>query len=281
MFDLESYLNTMRNTAETALNAVLPATGQRPEKLVEAMRYSVLSGGKRIRPVLCMASAEAAGGDAACAQAPAAAVELLHAYTLVHDDLPCMDDDDERRGKPTVHIVYGEANAVLVGDALQALAFDTLTKANLPAQIITALIAELSRAAGWNGVIGGQWEDVAESETTDIKTVEYVHQHKTADLFVAAIRMGAIAAQADDATLTQLTTFANALGVAFQVIDDLLDADESHPSQELSCLSVMSAAQARTKANDLTTRAMQALEQIGSSTIPLAAIAERMLHRTI
>ncbi len=279
MFELEKYIITMRDITDRALDAALPKPGSRPVRLVEALRYAVFSGGKRIRPVLCMASAEASGGTVESAIAPATAIEMLHAYTLVHDDLPAMDNDDERRGRPTTHIVFGEANAILAGDALQALAFQTVASSPLPADCRVRLLQELSDAAGWHGVVGGQWVDIDETGSVDLEAVEYVHRHKTAALFIASVRMGAIAAGAGKNTLAQLTAFAEALGCAFQIIDDLLDTEKNSEEGELSCLSVMSEGQAREKASELTGEAINALELIKGDTTALYALAGKMLHR--
>lgn len=282
MFDLKTYLAARRNTAETALFACLPAAADRPQILVEAMRHAVLSGGKRLRPILCLAAAEAAGGHAEAALLPACAIELLHTYTLVHDDLPCMDNDLLRRGQPTVHAKYGEALGVLAGDALQALAFATL--ARTPEQrpgTAARLVTELAAAAGASGVIGGQVEDIRFAAAPTRAIIDYVFQHKTADLFRAAVRLGAIAADAAEADLGHLSAFADHLGFAFQIIDDLLDANEAQAgdTHELSCLAIMSEADARAWAAQHTQQAVQALDSLPGETAPLAALARDMLGR--
>ncbi len=281
-FDLNRYLAERKLTVEEPLLSCLPAAGARPALLAEAMRHAVLSGGKRLRPILCLASAEAAGGTAADALLPACAVELLHTYTLVHDDLPCMDDDLLRRGQPTVHAKYGEALGVLTGDALQTLAFETLarTPEGRPGTV-ARLVAELAAAAGAAGVVAGQVEDIrfADAPTRDV--IDYVFRHKTADLFRAAARLGAIAAGASEKDLTQLSAFADGLGFAFQIIDDLLDARaaQSDTKPELSCLDIMTAAEARDWAAQHTRRAVEALAGLPGDTVPLAALARDMLQR--
>ena len=242
---------------DTALIAALPPENRRPAVLHKAMRYSVLSGGKRLRPLLCLAAADAVGGEVRQALGPAVAVELFHSYTLVHDDLPCMDNDDFRRGRPTVHRVFGEANALLAGDALQALAFEVLAGAR-PAD---RLVLELAHAAGSTGVVGGQVEDLAASSgKVDEATVKYIHQHKTADLFGAAVRMGALVGGARAADLKALTEYARCLGLAFQIVDDVLDGASGKPA-ELSCLSVYDAETARRKARRLRDRALASLKR--------------------
>jgi geranylgeranyl diphosphate synthase type II len=279
-FDINSYLAERKAHVETSLFACLPAEGTRPAELAAAMRHAVLSGGKRLRPILCLASAEAAGGKAEDAIHAACAVELLHTYTLVHDDLPCMDNDTLRRGQPTVWVKYGEAMAVLVGDALQTLAFETLTRT--PSSV-SRLVSELAKAAGASGVIAGQVEDIqfAGSPTRDI--VDYVFQHKTADLFRAAIRLGAIAGGASEKDLERLSLYGNNLGIAFQVIDDLLDAKQSGADDkpELTCLAIMSEEEARAYAKETTSLACSALQGLPGDTAPLSALAHELLSRVM
>ena len=206
---------------ERTLDEVLPKADERPAVLNKAMRYAVGTGGKRIRPLICLASAVAVGGAAEDARHPAAAIELLHNYTLVHDDLPAMDNDTERRGKPSVWAKYGEANAILVGDALQALAFSVL--ANAPRNV-GRIVAELG-AAGV-GVVQGQVEDLKrENGVLSAEDVGFVYAHKTADLFVAAATMGGYAGGGSDDDIAALRRYAFNLGLAFQYEDDLLDGD--------------------------------------------------------
>lgn len=283
-FVLETYLADRKCAVEEHLFASLPAAETRPAILVEAMRHAVLSGGKRLRPILCLAAAEAVGGSAEDARYAATAVELLHTYTLVHDDLPCMDNDLLRRGQPTVHARYGEAIAVLTGDALQTLAFEML--ANTPERrpgTVARLVKELAAAVGFAGVIGGQVEDIrfAAAPTRDV--IDFVFQHKTADLFKAACRLGALAAGGDEDAVDKLSRFADALGFAFQIIDDLLDAPtaSSDAAPELSCLAVMSADEAHDWAHSLTAQAVAALDDLPGETVPLAALANHLLTRII
>jgi len=296
-FDLAAYLKARGERFNRALDRRLPPASTRPHALHEAMRYSLFPGGKRLRPLLCIAAAESVSARPSAATREAAlcaaiAVELLHTYTLVHDDLPCMDDDDERRGKPTVHVVYGEANAVLAGDALQTLAFEWLARADRARPGIAAgLVRELATAAGSRGVIAGQVEDIAAvGHKPSASLVAYIHRHKTADLFRAAVRMGGLAAAAPPPVLAALGRYGNALGEAFQITDDLLDAAPPSPSRagakpppptELSCLAVMDAATARRRAQRLgqsAVRAVAALAPAGRR--PLIAIAEAVVDRT-
>jgi geranylgeranyl pyrophosphate synthase len=225
--DLDDLVATTRITVDAELGRLL---GERspdepdPGRLREAMRYAVLGGGKRLRPVVCVAACRAAGGLAPAALAAACAVELLHAYTLVHDDLPAMDNDDLRRGKPTVHVAFGEANAILVGDALLTAAFGALAPLGARAADAVAVLAERT-GARW--LLGGQARDIAGIAATTIAELEIVHQGKTGALFAAAAELGAISAGADAATRTRLGRWGMALGVAFQHADDLDDGDHA------------------------------------------------------
>ena len=284
MFALETYLATRKALVEQELLAALPPANSRPTILAAAMRHAVLTGGKRLRPILCLAAADAAGGCYDEAWWPALAVELFHTYTLVHDDLPCMDNDLTRRGQPTVHALFGETIGVLAGDALQGLAFELLgrTPEKRPG-VVAALVTELGRTAGAAGVVAGQVEDIRFAGQADAETLAYVHQHKTADLFSAAMRMGAIAAGGTPETVNQLGTYANHLGIAFQIIDDLLDAGEARAGKppELSCLQLWSPDEARQQAASHTTAAIQALQGLPGPIEPLVALAEQMLRRVV
>ncbi len=285
---MSNYLERRRREIDDALQQAMPGAETRPAALHRAMRYAVFPGGKRLRPAFCLAAAEALGAPTACALAPAVAVELLHAYTLVHDDLPCMDDDRTRRGKPTVHVAFGEALAVLAGDALQTLAFECLAAApHTPSAVAVQWVAELARAAGSRGVVGGQVEDIAAIDgSPDVATIDFIHARKTADLFRAALRMGAIGAQAAADDLAALSDYGFHIGVAFQVADDLLDdAETNAPSvperaQEASCLQVMDRAAARAKASALVRQALAALERFPAERVaPLVDIARRIEQR--
>jgi geranylgeranyl diphosphate synthase type II len=284
MFELETYLETRRQELEKALVAALPPLASRPTILAEAMRHAVLTGGKRLRPILCLAAAEAVGGTAQAAIWPALALELFHTYTLVHDDLPCMDNDLVRRGHPTVHAKYGETIGVLAGDALQGLAFELLGRT--PEQrlgVVAALVSELGQAAGAAGVVGGQVEDIRYAGQADTATLAYVHQHKTADLFVAALRMGALAGGGAPQAVQQLGTYGQHLGLAFQIVDDLLDAGEARAGKppELSCLQLWSPTEARQQAAAHTTQATSALAGLPGPIEPLTALVAKLLTRLL
>jgi len=282
-FEIQKYLADRKTKIEAALSACLPDENACPPNLSAAMRHAVFTGGKRLRPILCMAAAEAAGGSHDSALYPACAVELLHTYTLVHDDLPCMDNDLTRRGQPTVHVKYGEAVAVLAGDALLTLAFEVLARTPETRPGLTArLVGELAAATGASGVIAGQVDDIGFIGNASREIVERVFRHKTADLFRAAVRLGALAANADDEVLDKLSVFAEGLGMAFQITDDLLDAAEKNADkhEELSCLCVMSAADARAWAASQTSAALAALQELpGGPPEALSEIARLLLNR--
>ncbi|MGB9791596.1 MAG: polyprenyl synthetase family protein [Thermacetogeniaceae bacterium] len=210
-----------------ALDHYLPPADRYPIKIHEAMRYSLFAGGKRLRGALLLSVAEMLEMDPKRVLPAAASVEMIHTYSLIHDDLPAMDDDDFRRGKPTCHRVFGEAIAILAGDALLTLAFQTLgelKKEGFSSDLILGIVDELSRAAGTEGLIGGQVVDL-ESEGVEVgsDTLAYIHEHKTGALFCAAVRAGAILAGAGEAELQALTDYAKAFGLAFQITDDILD----------------------------------------------------------
>ncbi len=224
--DAERFLEIALSRVDAHLDRILPKAGTGPGRLHEALRYSVFAGGKRLRPALAFAAAEAVGGarGATAAVPYAAALELVHTYSLIHDDLPSMDDDDLRRGKPTSHRVFGEATAILAGDALHSLAFSSLLVAVRDATLARALARELATAAGVDGMVGGQSEDLAaEGLRPDEARLERLHRGKTAALFAAACVGGGLAGKASRAQLTSLRRFGLELGLAFQIIDDVLD----------------------------------------------------------
>ena len=262
---MDAYLSVI----ETALNEVLPAADVRPAVLSEAMRYAVGTGGKRIRPLVCLASAVAVGGKAEDARYPAAGIELLHNYTLVHDDLPAMDDDVVRRGMPTVWKRFGEANAILVGDSLQALAFAVAAKAP---RRVPEIIATLGRYG--LGVVQGQVEDVGNEElgikNAELRNVDFVYEHKTGDLFCAAAVMGAYAGGGDDVAVERLRVFALNLGLAFQFEDDLLDGDSPY-----------SEAETRALVEKHTAAAIASLSGLPGDTSFLRDLAFRMVNRKV
>jgi geranylgeranyl diphosphate synthase, type II len=293
MFDLKNYLKTRREVVNRALDAALPRASEQPALLHKAMRYCVFPGGKRIRPVICMAAAEAVGGKACDALPAAAALEICHTYTLIHDDLPCMDDDDLRRGKPTCHVVFGEANAVLAGDALQALSFEVAARTKTPKRYQqNQLVLELAIAAGSRGVVGGQVEDMAFDPVKSRARrhmVAFIHLHKTADLFRAAARMGGIAGNATRQQLAALTKYGVNLGMAFQITDDLLDeATASTKAKkrqgkagDMNCVAVYGREAARKEAQRHVKAAIAAARLLrGQGVEPLVSIATAMIDRS-
>lgn len=215
---------------DAALEAFLPPADTYPVIIHEAMRYSVFAGGKRLRPILVLAAAETVGGHAGveAAMPAACALELIHTYSLVHDDLPAMDNDDFRRGRPTSHKVYGEAVAIMVGDALLTSAFELIARSaeGVAAESVSLVTLEIARAAGSQGLIGGQVVDtLSENKKVDGPVLEYIHRHKTGALFRAAVRAGALLNGASSKELQALTTYAEQMGLAFQIKDDLLDIE--------------------------------------------------------
>ena len=214
------------NRCEQALDAALPSATESPERLHAAMRHAVLGGGKRMRPLLVYATGTALGAKESDLDAPAAAIELIHAYSLVHDDLPAMDDDDLRRGRPTVHVAFDEACAILAGDALQTLAFELLTDAGFDPTTRLAMLRGLAQASGVRGMVGGQALDLAAvGQALDLTALRRMHAAKTGALIRAAVQLGALAANAAADTLTLLDDYADALGLAFQIRDDILDVE--------------------------------------------------------
>lgn len=241
-FDFKAYMGERAVAVNRALDAVIPA-GEPPAALHEAMRYALLAGGKRVRPALCLAACGVAGGREAWAMPPAAAVEMVHTMSLVHDDLPCMDDDDLRRGKPTCHVVYGEPIAVLTGDALLSLAFGHMASVDSyppdvdpdkhPARVVRA-VGELARCIGSEGLVAGQVVDLemtGSAETVPLDHLEYIHLHKTAALLEASVVIGAIIGGGSDEQIERLRKYARSIGLLFQVVDDILDVTKS--SEEL------------------------------------------------
>ena len=252
------------------------------------MRHSLFAGGKRIRPLLCAACAEACGDPRDIALFPAAAIECLHTYTLIHDDLPCMDDDDLRRGVPTCHKLFGEAIALLAGDALQALAFELAAQTSVNA---LSIVRELARASNSTGVVGGQVEDMlGEHLPPDEDRLRYIQQHKTGDLIVCACRMGVLAASGSLAALDAATRYGAAIGEAFQIADDLLNATSTAEQlgkavgtdaarEKTTALSVYGMDGAKKRLQELTDAALESLAPFPGNTTPLAALARHIATR--
>jgi geranylgeranyl diphosphate synthase type II len=287
--DAGAYLAERGRLVDDALDRWLPPADAPPRALHAAMRHLLFPGGKRLRPALAFAAAEAVGAPPTRALPIAVAVELVHTYSLVHDDLPCMDDDDERRGRPTVHVLYGEAVAVLAGDALLSAAFEHLAAEAVeapdsavarrsragPSQIGAAL-RDLAHAAGSQALVGGQADDLALAPDADAAAVESVHARKTAALFAAAVVGGARLGGADRAALERLRRFAECVGVAFQIADDRLDEGDD---AGCSLVRVLGTDGARARADALLGEALDALEPFGARAEPLRELARFAVGR--
>ena len=288
MTDFSGWMSTIQARTESALACFLPSSGVAPTRLHEAMRYSVLGGGKRVRPLLCHAAGEIFGADPDCLDAPACAAELIHAYSLVHDDLPCMDDDVLRRGKPTCHVEFDEATALLVGDALQTLAFQVLAEHGGTAP----MLALLAHAAGSRGMAGGQAIDLgAVGKTLSVEELEFMHVHKTGALIRAAVLLGAHAGQADSGALADLARFAGRAGLLFQVVDDILDAEASTSTlgktagkdavqNKPTYVSLLGGAEAKCKAAELRAEAKRALARFGERGARLSELTDYIAERS-
>ncbi|XP_024402925.1 geranylgeranyl pyrophosphate synthase, chloroplastic [Physcomitrium patens] len=228
-FDFNVYMKSKAQAVNVALDKAVPM--QYPEKIREAMRYSLLAGGKRVRPALCIAACELVGGNEEMSMPAACAMEMVHTMSLIHDDLPCMDNDDLRRGKPTNHKVFGEDTAVLAGDALLTYAFEHIARdtTGVPADRVLRVIAHLGKAVGSEGLVAGQIVDIASEgdPTVGLETLEYVHTHKTAVLLESSVVCGAILGGASEDEISRLSKYARNVGLLFQVVDDILDVTKS------------------------------------------------------
>ncbi|MCA8925356.1 MAG: polyprenyl synthetase family protein [Planctomycetes bacterium] len=294
MSELEARLAALRERVEAALGEWLPLPADDPGQLFAATRYSALEGGKRLRPALCLLGAEAVGGDVARALPAACALEMIHVYSLVHDDLPAMDDDDLRRGRPTCHKAYSEWLAILVGDGLQTRAFETLALAYADDPPLGLdLVRLLAEASGNLGMVGGQVRDMAAmGRDLDEAALEAVHREKTGALLRAAVLLGARigGAQASDARFHALDRYARALGLAFQVADDILDctastaelgktAGKDAEQGKLTYVSLLGLEGARSKAKALEATALAALSELGPAAEPLRQLASYVVDR--
>ncbi|WP_413468780.1 polyprenyl synthetase family protein [Marinobacter sp.] len=288
------FLDHCRRQVEQELEHRLAIAMPEAGRLCEAMRYSVLGGGKRIRPALCLGAAMAMAVPGRRALVPACAVELVHAYSLIHDDLPAMDDDDLRRGRATTHIAYDEATAILAGDALQALAFEWLSEApELTDPVRLRMVRELARASGYLGMVGGQAIDLASvGQQVSLATLELMHRRKTGALIEVSVRLGALAAQRlDDDRLERLHHYARALGLAFQVQDDLLDVEgdtsvigkprgSDVARAKPTYPALLGVTGARSHLADLLAEAHRSLADFGPEAEPLRTIADFVVARS-
>ncbi|WP_159016192.1 polyprenyl synthetase family protein [Cognatiluteimonas profundi] len=280
-----------RARVQQTLERALPEPQDEPRRLQAAMRHAVLDGGKRMRPLLVYATGATLGCDDAMLDAPAAAVELIHAYSLVHDDLPAMDDDALRRGKPTVHVAFDEATAILAGDALQSLAFELLVQAPAAPDVRLAMLHELAVAAGVRGMCGGQALDIdATGRQISLAALQRLHALKTGALLRAAVRIGAIAAGVDAVAMARLDAFADALGLAFQIRDDLLDiegdsatlgktAGKDRAQDKATFPALLGVEASRRRLDELAVAMSEALEPFGAGAASLAALGRRAIAR--
>ena len=292
-FNLERYLGERRLQVEAALEASLPVVY--PEQIYEAMRYSLMAGGKRLRPILCLATCELLGGNTETAMPAACAMEMVHTMSLIHDDLPAMDNDDYRRGQLTNHKVYGEDVAVLAGDALLTYAFEhiaTQTKGAEPTRVLD-VVARLGKAVGAAGLVGGQIVDLAsEGKAVEEKTLTFIHMHKTAALLEVSVTSGAILAGAEAETVGRLSRYAQKIGLAFQIVDDILDitatseelgksAGKDLAAQKATYPSLWGLEESKQKADQLIAEAIAELSGFDHRKAqPLMAIAKFITART-
>ena len=294
--DLKAYLKERCQLVDEALDRSLPAEDMLPVSLHRSMRYSVFAGGKRVRPILMLAACEAVGGNTEQAMPAACAMEMIHTYSLIHDDLPAMDDDDFRRGNPTNHKVFGEAVAILAGDALLTEAFILMSSpewgVKTDSDRVRAVIREIAHAAGSCGMVGGQVVDM-ESEGNkeiDLATLQYIHTHKTGALMKASVKAGAILGGADAAGIDAMTRYGEAIGLAFQIADDILDvegtteeigkdAGSDAERGKATYPALVGMADAKRRAAELVEIALESLEPFDAKADPLREIAKYIVYR--
>src|SRR5208337_1787313 len=293
-FDLNIYLSRRKQLVEAAMEKIFPVSSGLQQRVIEAAHYSLFAGGKRLRPILCLASAEVVGGEIEPVLPAACALEMIHTYSLIHDDLPAMDNDDFRRGVPTNHKVFGEAIAILAGDALLTEAFEYFALSaytgGSPEKLVE-VIGIAVKAAGYRGMIGGQAIDLeCENRKVDLATLEYMHIHKTGALLSASLEIGAILGGADKVQIKSLKTYGHHFGLAFQITDDLLDV-EGDPAlmgktpgsdaakNKMTYPALLGIAQSREAAREHVESSLEALVSFGESAEPLRAIARYLLER--
>jgi len=293
--DLTAYLHEKRAMVDDALRGIFPDPEGPAADIIRAMQYSLFAGGKRLRPILCMAGAEAVGGEGKDVLPVACAIELIHTYSLIHDDLPVMDDDDMRRGQPTSHKVFGEAMALLAGDGLLTKAFHVMTQADFqnrvrPGALLT-VIGLIAKAAGYEGMVGGQVVDIqSEGKKVDPHILEFIHTHKTAALITASVASGAILAGGEEHQVNALTSYGQNIGLAFQVSDDILDIEGN--SQELgknvgsderqgkiTYPTLLGLSRSKEIQRELLERAIEALKPFDHRSEPLRDIARYIIAR--
>jgi geranylgeranyl diphosphate synthase type II len=293
--DITVYLNDKKNAVDDFLDRALPPESAPPVNLHRAMRYSLFAGGKRVRPIMAIAAFEAVGGKSKAIVPVASSLELIHTYSLIHDDLPAMDDDDYRRGKPTNHKMFGEAVAILAGDALLTIAFDLLSRPKIAPKIspitIIQIIQELAEGAGHFGMIGGQVVDIeSEGKKVSRTELEYIHRHKTAALIRSSVRIGGLLGNGRKQDLAALTQYGDDIGLAFQIVDDVLDvvgtreemgkdvrSDSSRNKKTYPAF--FGVERSTQKAHDLMKRATKSLERFGKKADPLREIAHYIVER--
>ncbi|OHB32762.1 MAG: polyprenyl synthetase [Desulfuromonadaceae bacterium GWC2_58_13] len=294
--DLKSYLGRHAALVDKALDALLPASDTLPKSLHEAMRYSMFAGGKRIRPILALAACEAVGGNPESALPVACALEMIHTYSLIHDDLPAMDDDDFRRGRPTSHKVFGEATAILAGDALLTQAFVLLSSPSacehIAPEVSLRILHTIARCSGSMGMVGGQVVDMeSEGKQVDFPVLEYIHTRKTGALILASIQCGGLVGGADTEAMKVLTAYAEAAGLAFQIADDILDivgeqaelgkdVGSDQARGKVTYPALLGMAVARERSQELKERAIDALAPLGGAAEPLKNIARYIVDRS-
>jgi len=291
-FDLLAYLKERQKLCEIALDNAIPM--RYPDKIYESMRYSLLAGGKRLRPILCLATCEMTGGTIEMAMPTACALEMIHTMSLIHDDLPAMDNDDYRRGKLTNHKVYGEDIAILAGDGLLAYAFEhvAINTQNVPTERLLQVIARLGRALGAAGLVGGQVVDLESEGKSDIslETLNFIHNHKTAALLEACVACGGVLTGVSSEDLQRLSRYAQNIGLAFQIVDDILDitatqeqlgktAGKDQKANKVTYPKLWGLEESRTKAQQLIEAACVELDSFGDKAKPLIAIAQYIINR--
>jgi geranylgeranyl diphosphate synthase type II len=293
-FNLKQYLEDTKKVVDAALDEYLPGEDVYPQSLHKAMRYSVFSGGKRFRPILCISAFEACGGDGPLVMPAACATELIHTYSLIHDDLPCMDDDDVRRGQPTNHKVFGEAAAVLAGDALLTHAVELMVTEGVKVmgpELTLSVLGTLTRAIGSDGMVAGQVIDMeSEGKDGDEDTVRYIHSRKTGALISAAAKIGALIAGADPPLVERVAAFGEKVGLAFQITDDILDAEGTFGAlksgseldaerQKVTYPMIFGLETSKETAARLIDEAKDLLADLDERAIPLSALATLVIER--